>query len=379
MKNHMSPQKTAIKNTMIRYLLVACACIIFSINAQAQSSQSILVVVNDEPISAFDVQQRMKLAMVSNKEVRVRLKAMSKDPRTQQRFKAYMQSVRPTSREEAQLAVAQFRKQLQQEVIKSVGRKMQKKVLEELIDEVLILQEGKKRNAVITADAVTKRLELIAGQRKNPRTGRPVTMKEFLANLKKAGGISEKTFRQRIKSGMTIQRLVVVKYGRQLSARFGEADVDDILANTSGISENTQFNVQRVKLTIKNASDQQALAKRLVDAERLRGKFKSCSKTQELVNSIGGGVVQALGNRTAKQLPKEARAIFQEVKSGEMTPPNITDDGIELYAICSKRNIKGDDKTRAQIKNKLRQREFQVLRRRYLKDLRQDAYIEYRT
>ncbi len=379
MKNQMPPKNTKPVSRFIKYTFLAVLAFSFSSAAYAQSSQSILAVVNDEPVSAFDVQQRMKLAMASNQEVRKRLKAMSKDPRTQQRFKAYMQSVRPTSREEAQAAVAQFRKKLQQEVINSVGRKIKKKVLETLIDEVLILQEGKKRNAVISKDEVTKRLELIAGQRKNPRTGRPVTVEQFLTNLKRAAGISERTFRQRLKAGMTIQRLVVMKYGRQLQARFGEADVDLELANLSGISENTQFNVQRIKLILKNSADQQALAKRLIDAEKLRSRFKSCTDTKDLVNAVGGGVVQSLGNRTAKQLPKEARAIFREVKSGEMTPPNITADGIELYAVCSKRNVKGDDKTRAKIKNKLRQKEFQVLRRRYLKDLRQDAYIEYRT
>lgn len=378
MNTPMPPIRKIQPFVLYRVFVLAVVALLMPGFALAQSSQSIKVLVNDEPISEFDIQQRLKLSMASSKEVRARLKAMSKDPRTQARFKAYMQSVRPTSREEAQMAVAQFRKRLQQEVINSVGRTLKKKVLEELIDETLILQEGKKRNAVITKDDVTKRLELIAGQQKNPQTGRPVTVDQFLANIKRAG-ISERTFRQRIKSGMTMQRLVYQKYGRQLAARFGEADVDNIIANTSGLSEDTQFNVQRVKLTLKNPNDQQALAKRLIDAERIRSKFKTCKDTKELVDSIGGGVVQALGNRTAEQLPNEAKAIFLEVKSGEMTPPNITGDGVELYAICSKRSVKGDDKTRAKIKNKLRQREFNVLKRRYLKDLRQDAYIEYRS
>jgi len=63
---------------------------------------------------------------------------------------------------------------------------------------------------------------------------------------------------------------------------------------------------------------------------------------------------------------------------GQMTPPTITASAVEMYAVCGKRSVKGDDKTREEAERKLMNEEMSIRAERLLRDLRQDAFIEYR-
>lgn len=62
-----------------------------------------------------------------------------------------------------------------------------------------------------------------------------------------------------------------------------------------------------------------------------------------------------------------------------MTPPTITSAGIELYVVCAKRTVANvNDEQRQKVRSKLLSEEYDILARRHLRDLRQDAFVEYR-
>ncbi len=65
-------------------------------------------------------------------------------------------------------------------------------------------------------------------------------------------------------------------------------------------------------------------------------------------------------------------------KVGQMTPPTISPSGVELYAVCGKVSTKGDTKVREATQRKLMNDEMMIRAERLLRDLRQDAFIEYR-
>ncbi len=365
---------TYIQSTIICAISIFTFITLFTQISNAQSVQSILALVNDEPISAFDVSERTKLRMLGSKKARSLLKSKFQSQGTKDRFRAFMQENRPQSREEANKLRNIFVNKLRSEVNRSIAKNMKKETLEALIDERLMLQEAKKRNVLVDEKEIQKHLKRIASNNKDPKTGRPITIKTFFANLKRVG-VSERTYKQRIRASISFQRAVSRKYGRQF--QIGDRQVDTIISQTANVSQNTEFKLQKVTLKVKENAGQDILAKRLLEAEVLRSKFSSCEQIKKLADSVGG-VVQALGKRTPNQLPKASRAVFLQAKSGEMTPPDITSNGIELYAICSRRTKAGNKKERAAVKNKLRQKEFTLMRRRYLRDLRQEAFIEYR-
>ena len=61
-----------------------------------------------------------------------------------------------------------------------------------------------------------------------------------------------------------------------------------------------------------------------------------------------------------------------------MLPPATAAGGIEVYAVCGRRPIKADEKQREKAQEELAQKEFEIVAKRHLRDLRQDAHIEFR-
>ena len=72
------------------------------------------------------------------------------------------------------------------------------------------------------------------------------------------------------------------------------------------------------------------------------------------------------------------RSLLLSAKDGELLPPATTPAGIELFAVCGRRAIKADDKQREKVQNEIAQHEFEIMAKRHLRDLMQDAHIEYR-
>ena len=59
-------------------------------------------------------------------------------------------------------------------------------------------------------------------------------------------------------------------------------------------------------------------------------------------------------------------------------PPVATSDGIDLYAVCGRRAIGGNEKQRAKAMNELQSKELDRFARRHLSNLKQEASIEYK-
>ena len=78
------------------------------------------------------------------------------------------------------------------------------------------------------------------------------------------------------------------------------------------------------------------------------------------------------------KMVQPTRAILLSAKEGEMTPPVITSSGIEMYAVCARRSVNRNDEQRKQVRSKLLSQEYNILARRHLRDLRQEAFVEYR-
>jgi peptidyl-prolyl cis-trans isomerase SurA len=61
-----------------------------------------------------------------------------------------------------------------------------------------------------------------------------------------------------------------------------------------------------------------------------------------------------------------------------MLPPVTTSAGVELYAVCGRRALGGNEERRSRAMAELQSKELDVLARRHLRNLRQEANIEYK-
>ena len=124
--------------------------------------------------------------------------------------------------------------------------------------------------------------------------------------------------------------------------------------------------------------NQKIMVERFAEADRLRGRFKSCHNMQSLTVNVDNAKYENLGRKLASTFPEPVRSQLIQAKIGEMPPPNLSDKGIQLYAVCGRRKVSPNEKKRVAEKRKLQLQEFNILAERHLRDLKQDAFIETR-
>lgn len=344
-------------------------------HAKPSASQSIIALVNDEPITGYEIEQRVTLASMGAPELQKRLQARLKSPKINDQFKAFaikrLKANPPKSEAEQQARI----KQLQGEFVASIRADVmrdfrpvaRKSALDEIIDERLKMQEAKKLDVVAGKDEVDRILKGMAERNK-------MTLDEFSEHIKKMGA-DISVMRQRIKASLSWADVIRRKFGHQIVV--ASRDVDRLVADTEG-QDNVGLRVQRILLTFSSDPDQKDVARRLSEAERMRQSFSGCASMPTLASGIAGARYDDLGERKPTTIPEPTRSLLLNARDGEMLPPTIGEAGVELWALCGRDATKAKDERRETAQNDLRQKEFEILSKKHLKDLRQDAHIEMR-
>jgi peptidyl-prolyl cis-trans isomerase SurA len=304
-------------------LLAALLLVVFLVVAAtigAAQEVSIVVLVNDDPISDYDVDQR-------------------------ERFLAITTQQQPSP-------------------------ELKKKATDLLIDERLQIQQGRKLSVSIDEDDVTRIIEDMAKKNNLDVNG--------LATALGKAGVNIKTLKDRIRSQLTWQSVVRQKFRHEV--QIGDVDVDKALSDAGeesggGKAAETALQLRQVKYELPSGADQKTIAVRLAAAEGLRARFESCA---DLTKGVEGASIKTLTDQQPASLAQPARLLVMNAKMGQMTPPTLTASAVEVYAVCGKRSVRGDDKTREETQHKLMNEEMGIRAERLLRDLRQDAFIEYR-
>jgi peptidyl-prolyl cis-trans isomerase SurA len=198
-----------------------------------------------------------------------------------------------------------------------------------------------------------------------------------LATALGQAGVNIKTLKDRIRSQIAWQQAVRQKFRRDV--QIGDADVTQAMSEAGeeggGAPAETALQLRQVKFEIPAGADQRTIAASLAAAEDLRGRFGSCA---ELAKGVNGASVKTLQDQKPASLAQPARLLVMNAKIGQMTPPTILAAAVELYAVCGKRSVRGDDNARAETQRKLMNQEMVLHAERLLRDLRQEAFIEYR-
>ena len=307
---------------LVAAMIAAAGCLLFvALDARAQNEQSIVALVNDEPITNYDVTQRMRLLKV-------------------------------TARKEPSAA-------------------LRKQVIEDLVSERIQTQEATKNGVVVSDDQVNQVLDRVASSNKMNRD----QLVSSLAQL----GVNSSTMKEQIRSRLAWRSVVQRKFRGQVSVNASQ--VDEALSEeqpAEGKKKSTEFQLQRVRLELPESPDQRTIANRFIEAEQLRKRVTSCNNIEQVAGRLRRTSVKSVGRKTAQQLVQPTRAILLATEDGRLTPPTITSSGIELYAVCARRAVARNDEQRKEVRTKLISQEYNILARRHLRDLRQDAFVEYR-
>lgn len=308
---------------MLRRILIHCghlsaamllgAALVLPRTAQ---SQQVVVVVNGDPVTALDIEQRSKLNQLSTHKV--------------------------PSRQE---------------------------VLEELITEKLKIKEGKRLGFEISNNEVDSAFGNMASKMR-------LTVDQLTELLGKSG-INPATLKHRIKADMTWPQLVRGRYSSSL--QIGEKEIVTVTDNKPEESVGYDYTLRPILMIIPPGSPESFVEARRRDAESLRARFQNCEEGLAFARALKDVAVREPVSRSSADLPLELRKVLDGVEVGKLTPPETTKLGIEMFAICGKKESSAENtpgKRRA--REAIVAERYEQLSKQYLSEVRRGAMLEYK-
>jgi peptidyl-prolyl cis-trans isomerase SurA len=258
--------------------------------------------------------------------------------------------------------IAQRTRLIQISTRKSPSRK---EVLDELIDEKLKLNVAKRYQLDITESDVNSAYAGIA-QRMS------LSPAQFTQVLRNAG-ISEEAFKSRVRADLAWNQIIRGKFQASLHVR--EKDIIAALDKKNDGKGATvyQYTLRPIIFVAPGGSGQ-----RRGEAESLRAKFQNCEQGLAAARGLREVVVRPPVYRSSADFAPAVRAILDKTPVGKLTPPEVTAQGVEVFAVCDKKELAGEIVGKREVREEMVSEQFQAQSKRYLQELRRNAMIEIR-
>ena len=280
-------------------------------------AQTVVVLVNGDPVTTFDVDQRAKLMQLG----------AQKSPARQE-------------------------------------------VIEELINEKLKIQLL-KRYAIpdVDKDVDNALANMARRMRASP--------KDFTDNLARQGVIAE-TLKSRMKADIVWNQIIRGRY--QSSFQFSDKDIADRLKTKNPDDASAvgyDYTLRPILFIVPRGSPPAAYEARVKEAEALRGRFQSCDEGIPIARGLRYVAVRPQVLKGSAELPPTLRDMLGKTEIGRLTLPETTQQGIEIYALCGKRQSENAP-AKKEIRDEMYNEAFKTHATQFLKELRSQAMIEYR-
>ena len=102
-----------------------------------------------------------------------------------------------------------------------------------------------------------------------------------------------------------------------------------------------------------------------------------CNDFAQLGREMGAQVAQRLNNLKLSDLSDAIRGVIGGLQAGQVSRPIIQDQGVTIFMVCGRgnsSNLPSEDQAKAQLINQ----KLDLLARRYLRDLRNAAFVDLR-
>jgi peptidyl-prolyl cis-trans isomerase SurA len=279
-------------------------------------AQTVVVFVNGDPITAIDVDQRSKFLVLTGQ------------------------------------------KQVQRQ-----------QVLDQLIDEKLKVREGKRWGIEASDKEVnTSYARMAQGMRQSS---------EQLTQSLAQKGIHATTLKARIRADIVWQQLIRGRYQSRLQLTDPEV-LAHLKAKNPEATDTIGYDylLRPILFLVTPGSPAAAYDSRRREAEALRKSFKGCTESIPAVRAMRDVAVRDQVVRSSADLPDGLRKVLDSVPLGELTAPEVTRHGIEMFAVCSRNETKTNTPGRQKAREILMTERFEQESKKYLRQLRKNALIE---
>ena len=414
-------RKLFLKKILISCLLVLT--LVFSTNnsSMSQDIQAISAIVNDEVISRYDVQQRIKLIIVTS-------------------------GIQPTQ--------------------ENVSR-LEKQAIRALVNEKIQLQEAIKLDVPTSSEEIDLMLRRIA-------SGNEMSSEEII-NFISSNGVNSETLLNQIKAELLWNKIVRGRFGSYIN--ISEDEISIVYNRTVESLDREQYDISEIFIGFESKEeevDALNLAKRLIEqlkngasfspvaqqfsqasssgqggyigwvaegqlnskivdalkglnnkqisdpiktvngfyvvklnekaeaggknymrnqydlisitfdknrkteAQNFSNDFISCKRLDSLIEKYQEREVNLIGKRILSELPTDLHSELLSKEAGDTLNLRYSNDYIDLILICDRKDDIGIEVSRESIEDNLYAQKMGMMSRRHLRDLRRDAVIEYR-
>jgi peptidyl-prolyl cis-trans isomerase SurA len=301
--------------TFVTAVLAATAMLAISSVAYAQE---VVVLVDGQPVTSLDIEQRSKFMEMSGHKV-------------------------PTRQD----------------------------VIDSLVNEILELREAKRYGIEPSNSDVNDAFTNIA-----TNMGADTAK---LTQMLTSGGASAETLKQRLRAQMAWASLVRGRY--KASLEIADSDVEAQLQLHKPDEKNQvgyEYIMNPILFVVPHGSPDTVFEARKRDADALRARFTTCAEGIPFARALPEVAVRDPVNKSSADLQQELRDILDRTEVGHLTPPEQTTEGVQMFAVCSKKESKSDSPGLKQMRDEMFDKKFGAKARRYLADLRRQAMIEYK-
>jgi peptidyl-prolyl cis-trans isomerase SurA len=281
-------------------------------------AQQIVALVNGQPITALDVEYRSKFMQLSTKKVPAR-----------------------------------------------------KEVIDSLIDEILEVNEAKRFTLEVPDADVDNAFTRIA-------TNMGLDAQKF-AQVLASSGTNADTLKRRLRAQIAWTSLVRGRFKASLEIRDSDVEAQLQLHKPDEKDQvGYEYIMNPVVFIVPRGSPESALEARKQDAEALRVRFLSCNEGIPFARALRDVAVRDQVSKFSADLPQQLRGILDGTPLGHLTPPETTAVGVQMFAVCAKKETKTETPGMHEIRDQMFQQKFGVKAKHYLEDLRRAAMIEYK-
>lgn len=286
--------------------------------AMAPANAQVVVVANGSPITELDIQQRTKLLATST----------HKNPTRQV-------------------------------------------VIQDLIDDRIKIARARTYGLEVTDRDVDQAFEGMA-------TRQRITPPQFAQMLERSG-ISPAAVKARIRAELTWNQLIRGKFGATL--QIGEADIANVLKDSKdAAAQATAYTYTLYPITMvvpRGLNDGNMSAKRQ-EAENLRARFTDCNQGLALARGLRDVAVREPVTRSSADLAPQLRDMLGEMQIGRLTAPEVTPQGLQMFAVCAKKESTSDSPAKRQAREQIFTKRFEAESKKFLEEIRKQAMIEYK-
>lgn len=137
--------------------------------------------------------------------------------------------------------------------------------------------------------------------------------------------------------------------------------------------------LRQILLPLPPGATPQAVESQKNLAESIRTSVRGCAEFSDVGKELGAGMSGDLGRVKLSELPADLNTVVATLDVGTPSTPVVANDSVRLFMVCDRKSpVDASLPNREEIERRLTLQRLEIRARRYLRDLREAAFLDIR-